>query len=176
MVLAVLRFGMSEQEQFDTLGGGTQNPRKAPSLGVGNQYIRSITFNVHGAPEVYFNLPTQPHIGLRLDVNARQIGENQPNFEVTLVAGAQGFRAAPSEQTPQPDVLYDIELSYSGLFVVQNAQPQEVETLLLVEAPRLLFPSARSALLNLIREAGFPVSNIQPVDFLALWQARRGQG
>lgn len=88
---------------------------------------------------------------------------------------AQGVRASPTPEVPSPDVLYTVELSYAGLFTLQNATQDDVERLLLVDAPRYLFPAARNVLSNLVREAGFPVANLQPVDFQALWKARRGQ-
>ncbi|WP_162993555.1 protein-export chaperone SecB [Asaia bogorensis] len=141
----------------------------------GTQYLKSSTIASIGTPEVFFSLPARPHIGLRIDVNARQLAEDQPNFEVTLVLQGVGYRTAPTPDAPEPETLYKIELAYSGLFTVQNARPDQLEELLLVEAPRRLFPAARHVLLSLIREAGFPVVNIQPVDFHALMLSRRAQ-
>lgn len=41
---------------------------------------------------------------------------------------------------------------------------------LLVEAPRLLFPFARSIIANAVPEGGFPPVLINPIDFGALYQ------
>jgi preprotein translocase subunit SecB len=51
-----------------------------------------------------------------------------------------------------------------------------VEPVLLVECPRLLFPFARNILADVTREGGFPPVMLNPIDFVALWQSRRGQG
>ena len=145
------------------------------SLIVGSQYLRALNIDVQNTPDVYRDLPSQPHIGMTVDVTGRQLGD-QPTFEVNLVIRAQGFESAPAQDAPTPRVLYEISLAYAGLFGLTGRIPQEaVEPLLLVEAPRFLFPPARSALLNTIREAGFPSPNIQPIDFHALWQSRRAQ-
>ena len=145
------------------------------SLIVGTQYLRALTIDVQNTPDVYRNLPAQPHIGMTVDVTGRQLGD-QPTFEVSLVIRAQGFESAPTQDAPTSKMLYEISLSYAGLFGLTGRIPQEaVEPLLLVEAPRFLFPPARSVLLNTIREAGFPSPNIQPIDFHALWQSRRAQ-
>lgn len=141
----------------------------------GIQYLKSSSIASVGAPEVFFNLPPRPHIGLRIDVNARQLSDDQPNFEVSLALQGIGYRTPPTPDMPEPEALYRIELVYSGIFTVQNARADMLEPLLLVEAPRQLFPSARHVLLSLIRESGFPVANIQPVDFHTLMLSRRAQ-
>ncbi|AQS90599.1 MULTISPECIES: protein-export chaperone SecB [Gluconobacter] len=145
------------------------------SLIVGSQYLRTLTIDVQNTPDVYRDLPSQPHIGMTVDVTGRQLGD-QPTFEVSLVIRAQGFENAPTQDAPTSRVLYEISLAYAGLFGLTGRIPQDaIEPLLLVEAPRFLFPPARSVLLNTIREAGFPSPNIQPIDFHSLWQSRRAQ-
>ena len=54
--------------------------------------------------------------------------------------------------------------------------PQEqLEPVLLVECPRLLFPFARNILADVTRDGGFPPVMLAPIDFVALWQSRRGE-
>lgn len=80
------------------------------------------------------------------------------------------------QDAPNPKVLYELSVAYAGLFGLTGRIPQDaIEPLLLVEAPRFLFPPARSVMLNTVREAGFPSPNIQPIDFHELWQSRRAQ-
>ena len=49
------------------------------------------------------------------------------------------------------------------------------QPVLLVECPRILFPFARNILSDVTRDGGFPPVLLQPIDFVALWQARRAQ-
>ncbi|GBR71778.1 protein-export chaperone SecB [Gluconobacter kanchanaburiensis] len=170
-----------DQTYTDSVKGGSESLDVADSLPstssliVGSQYLRMMSIDVQNTPDIYRELPPQPHIGMTVDVTGRQLGD-QPTFEVSLVIRAQGLENAPSEGVPNPKVLYEVSLAYAGLFGLTGRIPQDaVEPLLLVEAPRFLFPPARSALLGVIREAGFPSPNIQPIDFHALWQSRRQQ-
>lgn len=164
---------MSPNDHADSVQGAVQ--AGSPGLLIGNQYVRSLSLTVPGAPGVYANVPLRVHMALGIDVSARQLADNQPNFEVTLVMRAQGLRDAPSAEVPNPERLYEAELAYSGLVMLQNAGPDTFEPLLLIEAPRMLFPGARNVLAMNVREAGFPVTMLQPVDFVALWHARRAQ-
>jgi len=66
------------------------------------------------------------------------------------------------------------ELAYCGVFTLSGVPENTVEPLLLVECPRLLFPYARNILADVTRDGGFPPVLLQPIDFVALWQSRRG--
>ncbi len=61
------------------------------------------------------------------------------------------------------------------MFTLTGLPENAVEPILLVECPRLLFPFARGLLADVTREGGFPPVLLQPIDFVALWQARRAQ-
>ncbi|MBD0275729.1 MAG: protein-export chaperone SecB, partial [Acetobacteraceae bacterium] len=67
------------------------------------------------------------------------------------------------------------ELVYCGIFTV-TVPPEQLEPVLLVECPRLLFPFARNILADVTRDGGFPPVLLAPIDFVALWQSRRGGG
>lgn len=170
---------MNDHNHADTLQGasGTSTtPDAGPTLFVGSQYLRTLSIDVQNTPDIYRDLPAQPHVSMTVDVTARQLPGGQPSFEVTLVIRAQGLDASPAENAPAPRVLYEANIAYAGLFGLSGTVTQETaEPILLVNAPSYLFPSARSALLNVIREAGFPVGNIQPINFHDLWQTRRLQ-
>ncbi|MBS1088188.1 protein-export chaperone SecB [Gluconobacter wancherniae] len=173
---------MNEHDHADTLGGASSSndavkpANGTPSLVIGSQYLRSISMDVQNTPDVFRDIPSQPHLAMALDVTGRQLADGQMSFEVCVVVRAHGLAAAPTQEEPNPRVLYDLNVSYAGLFGLKDITAQDqVEPLLLVEAPTYIFPALRGALLNTIREAGFPTSNIQPVDFEALWHTRRAQ-
>jgi preprotein translocase subunit SecB len=49
--------------------------------------------------------------------------------------------------------------------------PQDqIQPVLLIECPRLLFPFARSILADASRDGGFPPLMLGPVDFVAMYQ------
>lgn len=157
-------------------------PAAAPSLPlvVNIQYIKDMSFEVPGAPGVFTQLRTQPNVNINLDVQARRVQEPQPNvYEVTLVIRAEAHlppaQGNGSEAAAVPPTLFVAELSYSGVFTLNNLPENAVEPVLLVECPRILFPFARNILADVTRDGGFPPVLLQPIDFVALWQARRQQ-
>lgn len=135
-----------------------QQPASQPSLRVLGQYVKDLSFENPGHPPVQ----TQPNIDLGIDVGAAPHADGNGLFEVSLKLSAK----ASSGDT----VLFISELDYAGLFQLQNVPENQVEPMLLIECPRLLFPFARRIIAEITREGGFPPLLIDPVDFVALYQ------
>jgi preprotein translocase subunit SecB len=152
---------MSEAASANGNGGG-----EMPPLVVNIQYTKDLSFEVLNAPEIFATLREQPRVDMQLDVQARPVQDGQNVYEVALVIRAE---AKTTEQS-----CFIAELTYCGIFTV-NVEAQMVEPVLLVECPRLLFPFARNILADVTRDGGFPPVMLNPIDFVQLWQQRRGQ-
>ena len=66
--------------------------------------------------------------------------------------------------------LFLIELSYAGIVSTENIDPQDVNPLVMIQGPQLLFPFARAIIANITREGGFMPLNINPIDFVAVYR------
>ena len=149
-----------------------------PPLVVNAQYVKDLSFEVPNAPEIFSTLRAQPNVNINLDVQARRLNDGQDVFEVTLQIKAEAVEspaAAPNGGAGEQKPVFIAELAYCGVFTLNGVPENSVEPLLLVESPRLLFPYARNILADVTRDGGFPPVLLQPIDFVALWQSRRGQ-
>jgi preprotein translocase subunit SecB len=147
-------------------------------LVVNIQYVKDLSFEVPGAPAIYTQLRTQPQVNINLDVQARRLREDQGVFEVALVIKAEAHEPtgqANGQAVATGAVVFVAELTYAGVFTLTGLPENAVEPVLLVECPRILFPFARNILSHVTRDGGFPPVLLQPIDFVALWQARRAQ-
>lgn len=157
----------------------TPAPNPMPPLVVNVQYVKDLSFEVPGAPQVFSTLRAQPAVQINLDVQARRIQEGQNVFEVTLSIRAEASEAPTNGQgmQPAPDArrVFIAELAYAGIFTLTGLPDNAVEPVLLVECPRLLFPFARGILADVTRDGGFAPVLLQPIDFVQLWQSRRAQ-
>lgn len=155
----------------------------APAMMVNVQYVKDLSFEVPGAPQIFAQLRAQPQVSINLDVQARRVQEGVPSFEVALMIraeaneapanGASGSAAAGNGQAGAP--VFVAELTYAGVFTIQGVPDNQIDYVLLVECARLLFPFARNILADATREGGFPPVLLQPIDFMALYQARMAQ-
>jgi preprotein translocase subunit SecB len=153
--------------------GGQASP---PPLVVNIQYVKDLSFEVPGAPAIFTSLKANPTVNINLDVQARRVQDGQNVFEVVLVIRAEAHEAPQPDAAPivgVPPTVFVAELSYAGVFTLNNLPDNAVEPVLLVECPRILFPFARNILAEVTRDGGFPPVLLQPIDFVALWQSRR---
>ncbi len=150
-----------------------------PPLVVNAQYIKDLSFEVPNAPAIYTLLRAAPQVAINLDVQVRRIEESQPVFEVTLATRAEATMAEPQAANGgaagKPQIVFIADLSFAGVFTLNNVPENQQEPFLLVECPRLLFPFARNILADVTRDGGFPPVLLGPVDFVSLWQQRRAQ-
>jgi len=145
-----------------------QNNGEAPlPLTLNIQFTKDLSFEVPGAPGIFATLREQPRVDLALDVQARPIQEGENVFEISLIIRAD---AKTADGTP----CFIAELTYCGIFTI-NVPQEHLEPVLLVECPRLLFPFARNILADVTSSGGFPPVMLNPIDFVQLWQNRRGQ-
>lgn len=165
---------MSETTPAPQPGGTTPQP----PLVVNIQYVKDLSFEVPGAPQIFTQLRAQPQVNINLDVQARRITEGQSVFEVSLMIRAEANEAQPAgngQSQAGGATVFVAELTYAGVFTLTGLPDNAVEPVLLVECPRMLFPFARNLLADVTREGGFAPVLLQPIDFVALWQARRAQ-
>jgi len=133
---------------------------QGPSIRVLSQYIKDLSFENPGA-----KVQEQPNIELGIDVGATPQDGGENVFEVTLKLQARAGTADTA--------LFLIEMDYAGLFQAQGFPADDLEAILLIECPRILFPFARRIIADISSEGGFPPLRIDPVDFAALYTAQK---
>jgi len=153
------------------------NPQTtAAPLVVNAQYVKDLSFEVPGAPQIYTVLRSAPQVAVNLDVQVKRLVEDQLVFEVTLLARVEATKPADMPATAgEGPIVFLAELSYAGIFTLNGIPENQIEPVLMVEGPRLLFPFARNILADVTRDGGFPPVLLGPIDFLSLWHARRQQ-
>ena len=133
-------------------------------LQINAQYIKDLSFEAPTMPHALLSLQQAPDINIGIDVKAER-ADDKNHYTVDLTIKLK----ADKKDDHKP--LFLCEVVYGGL-VTLEAPKTHIEPLLLIEIPHLLFPYARAIIGNLIREAGFPSLQINPVDFAALYRAR----
>lgn len=143
-------------ETADSLSGASHTS-PAPSVLMGIQYVKSVEFQVLGAPAIYSRVTERPHLGVSVDVRAHQMGENQPNFEVELILRCQGH--LPAQREGEEIVpLFDVNLIYAGIFTLQHATAETFEPLLLIELRGFFTPQLATCwALCAVKRASYPL-------------------
>ena len=143
---------------------GAPAPNDAPSFTVLAQYLKDLSFENPRAPAIFANPPT-PKMEVNVDVNGRGFGPDQYEVELTVSAKANA----------DGEAMFIIEATYAGAFEIKNMVPEQLEGVMLVECPRLLFPFLRQVVADATRNGNFPPLMLEPIDFMAIYVANKQQ-
>ena len=138
--------------------------QEAPSFAIEKLYIKDLSLEVPNAPAIFLERDA-PEIGLQLQTGGLKVGDEI--FEVTLTATVT---AKIGEKT-----VYLVEVGQAGLFRIRNIPEENLEPLLAIACPNILFPYVREVVSDSVTRAGFAPVVLQPVNFEAMYAARQQQ-
>jgi preprotein translocase subunit SecB len=147
-------------------GEQPQAQQNAPQLNVLAQYIKDFSFENPNAPRSLAPSQAPPAINIQINVGVGQLAATDYEVSVKLEGKAEGTDAT---------TLFAFDLTYSGVFRIQNVPADQIHPVVMIECPRLLFPFAREIIATSVRGGGFPPLLLDPVDFVALYQQRLAQ-
>lgn len=140
-----------------------------PMLSVLAQYTKDMSFENPGAPESLRGGLPSPEVNIDIRIG-RQINEDN-TVEIVLVLRAQAVRGGAT--------VFIAELEYAGLFAFQNMNLEQVQPMMMIECPRIIFPYARKILADMTQDGGFPPIMLDMPDFTAMFRdemMRRAEG
>lgn len=155
---------MAEETQ-NSGANGEAGAQDLPPLMIGAQYIKDLSFENPQGPEVLVSMSESPQVNIDINTTARSLADDV--YEVALFIRGE---AKNDDKT-----VFIVELTYGGIITLNKVEEENVQPLLLIEAPRHLFPFARSIIADVTRDGGFPPLLINPMDFVALYQDAKAQ-
>ncbi|MBE2259929.1 MAG: protein-export chaperone SecB [Candidatus Accumulibacter sp.] len=135
-----------------------------PVFAIEKIYIKDLSVEVPNAPQIFLDRDT-PNVGIQLQTKAQGIGDGI--FEVTLTATVT---SKIEEKT-----VFLVEVGQAGIFRVQNVPDENMDPLLSIACPNILYPYAREVISDTVTRAGFAPVMLQPVNFEALYMSRLQQ-
>jgi preprotein translocase subunit SecB len=132
-----------------------------PVFAIEKLYVKDLSVEVPNAPQIFLERDA-PQIGIQLQTRAQGVGEGV--FEVTLTTTVT---SKIGEKT-----VFLVEVGQAGIFRVQNVPEENMDPLLSIACPNILFPYAREVVSDAVSRAGFPPVLLQPVNFEALYMSR----
>ncbi|MBL8430567.1 MAG: protein-export chaperone SecB [Dechloromonas sp.] len=135
-----------------------------PVFGIEKLYIKDLSVEVPNAPEIFLERE-QPQIEIQLNTGGRAVGDGV--YEVVLTVTVT---AKMGEKT-----VFLVEVGQAGIFRIQNVPEEQLEPLIAVACPNILFPYAREAVSDAVGRAGFQPIVLQPVNFESMYMQRLQQ-
>jgi len=136
----------------------------AASFSIEKIYVKDLSLENPGAPQSFMQQePPQIEVGLRTSGN--QIDPNVYECVVTVT-----LTAKVGDKT-----LFLIEASQAGIFTIRGVPPEQLQGVIAVHCPNVIFPYIRETLADAVTRAGFPPVHLAPINFDTLYQQQLAQ-
>ena len=132
-----------------------------PVFSIEKIYVKDLSLEVPNAPQCY--LERDPaEITLQMQSSGEAVDAGVFNVSLTLTVTAK-----IGDKTQ-----FLIEVAQAGVFQIRNVPQEELEPIVSVACPNILFPYARETISDAVTRAGFPPVLLAPVNFEAIYRER----
>lgn len=131
-------------------------------FGIEKLYVKDASIEVPNAPQVFTNR-TAPQINVELANSASKLdnGVFEVSIKVTVTAKIEESTA------------FLVEVTQAGIFGIRGIPDDNVEMVLAITCPNILFPYAREAVSDMVTRAGFMPVLLNPINFEALYAQQK---
>jgi preprotein translocase subunit SecB len=141
-----------------------QEQAQQPGFGIEKIYVKDASLEIPHAPQIFTDR-TQPQVSIELGNFAQQIEENV--FEVAIKVTVTSKIADKT--------VFLVEVTQAGIFQISNVPAENIELIVGITCPNILFPYARETVSDLVVRAGFQPVLLNPINFEALFAQQKQQ-
>jgi preprotein translocase subunit SecB len=125
-------------------------------------YLKEASLEQPNSPGILLE-QEQPTVDIQLGVNASPVAEGI--FEVTVTA---------TVQTKIKDkTVFLVEASQAGIFEIRNLPPEQMNPIVGVACPQIVYPYLRGNVSDMIQRAGFPPVHLAEINFQAMYDQQQ---
>ena len=135
-----------------------------PVFGIEKLYVKDLSLEVPNAPQIYLEREA-PQVEIQLGTSGSGVGDDAYEVVLTVTVTAK----------LEDKTVFLVEVGQAGIFRIVNVPNEQIEPLIAVACPNILFPYAREAVSDAVTRAGFQPIVLQPVNFEAMYMQRLQQ-
>lgn len=137
-----------------------------PIFNIEKLYVKDLSLEVPHAPAIFLEREN-PQIDLQLQTQAGTVEEGVFDVTVTITVTAK---------LPEKDkVMFLIEAKQAGIFQIRNMPAEEMEAVLAVVCPNILYPYLREVVSDAAVRGGFAPVLLNPINFESIYQQQKQQ-
>ena len=127
-------------------------------------YLKDLSLEQPNSPQILLETG-QPQVDINLGVGAMPIAEGV--YEVTVTA---------TVTTKVNDkVLFLVEAKQGGIFEIRNVPEDQLQPIIGIACPGIVYPYLRAIVSDVCTRAGFPPVLLSEVNFQAMYEAKQAQ-
>jgi preprotein translocase subunit SecB len=136
----------------------------APSFGLQRAYLKDLSLEVPNAPHIFLE-QTAPNVEVNVGIGAQRLTETMFESTVTVTVTTK----------IEDKVVYLVEATQGGVFEVANLPDEQIDPLLGIVCPTMLYPYLRANVADAITRTTLPPLHLTEVNFQALYQQRQAE-
>ena len=137
---------------------------QSPVFQIQRIYLKDLSLEQPNSPQVLLE-QTQPQVDIQLSMAAEAVA--QALFEVTVTATVT---TKVGDKT-----LFLVEAKQAGIFEIRNLPQDQLEGILAIVCPQMIYPYLRAIVSDVCTRAGFPPVMLTEVNFQAMFEAQQAQ-
>jgi preprotein translocase subunit SecB len=130
-----------------------------PVFSIEKIYVKDLSLEIPHAPKIYLEREA-PEVNIQLHSKGERIDEGMYEVLLTITVTAK-----IKERT-----MFLVEVGQAGVFQIRHIPGTELDPVLGIACPTILFPYLRETVSDTVTRAGFPPVILNPVNFEALYQ------
>lgn len=152
---------MADPQSQPTQDAGAQ---ALVQFGIDRIYIKDLSLENPGAPQSFqVSEPPQVEVGLRTRTDQIEADVYESVLTVTVTA-----RAADK-------TLFLVEAAQAGIFTIKGVPANQLQPVIAIHCPTVLFPYVRETIADATTRAGYPPVHLAPINFEMLYQQQLAQ-
>jgi preprotein translocase subunit SecB len=137
---------------------------QAPQFQIQRMYLKDLSLEIPHAPRIFLE-QAQPAVEVALDVGHEILADGIHEVFVTVTLNTRvGDKTA-----------FLIEAKQGGIFEIRNLPAEQLEPVLNIVCPNMVYPYLRANVADVIQRAGFPPIHLAEINFEAFYQQRLAQ-
>lgn len=138
--------------------------QQQPSFSIEKIYVKDLSVEIPNAPQIFLDR-NAPEIGVQLHSEGNPLSDDIYHVVLTVTVTAK----------IEDKTMFLVEVGQAGIFQIKNVPSPDIEPILSVACPNILFPYVRETVSDAITRAGFMPVVLSPVNFEAIYQQRLEQ-
>ena len=133
-----------------------------PTFNVQRIYLKDASLEIPNAPKIFLETEA-PNVEVQLDVAQTSVLDAIHEVTVTVTVTTR----------VKDQVAFLVETKQAGIFEIRDVPADQMEPLLGIVCPNIIFPYARANLADLITRTGFPPIHLAEINFEAFYNQRK---
>jgi preprotein translocase subunit SecB len=141
-----------------------QAPEGTPVFQIQRMYLKDLSLEQPNAPQILLE-QQQPQVDINLTLSAESVTDGI--YEVCVTATVN---TKVGDKT-----LFLVEAKQAGIFEIRHVPQDQVEGILGIVCPQMVYPYLRAIVSDVCTRAGFPPVLLTEVNFQAMFEAQQAQ-